>query len=80
MFPEILKGFWRMAAYNQKESLNPVSKIYSQFEPRARRLLDLAGSDSFRIWKLMEMDDIPTWSRNRTALLADEGGSCLLSF
>jgi hypothetical protein len=40
MFPEILKGFWRMAAYNQKESLNPVSKIYSEFEP---------GHDGFSI-------------------------------
>jgi salicylate hydroxylase len=58
-------------AYNHKISLSTVQKIYSDFSPIALRMHDLADPDGFRIWPLMDMDDIPTWSANRTLLLGD---------
>ena len=58
-------------AYNQKASFSTVQSIYSDFDPVARRLLELPDPDGFRIWKLVDMDDIPNWSSNHTALLGD---------
>ena len=58
-------------AYNQKAPFSTVQSIYSDFEPRARRLFELADPDGFRIWKLVDMDDIPRWSLHRTTLLGD---------
>ncbi len=45
--------------------------IYQAFEPRAIRLFELADPNGFRIWKLLDMDEIPHWSLNHTALLGD---------
>lgn len=58
-------------AYNHKISLEKVREIYSEFDPRAIRLLELADPDGFRVWELMDMDEIPRWSAQRTVLLGD---------
>ncbi|KAL2052348.1 hypothetical protein ABVK25_007507 [Lepraria finkii] len=58
-------------AYNQKASFSTVQSIYSDFDPVARQLLELPDPDGFRIWKLVDMDDIPNWSSTDTALLGD---------
>ena len=57
--------------YNQKASLATVQAIYSDFEPRARRLFELTDPEGFRVWKLVDMEDIPSWSSNCTTLLGD---------
>ena len=46
-------------------------EIYKEFDPRAIRLLELADPNGFRVWKLMDMDEIPRWSTKRTVLLGD---------
>ena len=61
----------RCVAYNQKASLDTVLSIYKDFDPRATRLFELADPEGFRVWKLVDMDEIPTWSRNSTVLLGD---------
>ena len=58
-------------SYNQKASLETVLKIHKGWDPRAIRLIELADQEGFRIWKLMDMDDIPTCSRNHTVLIGD---------
>ena len=57
--------------YNQKVSLEKVLDIYKDFDPIAIRLLKIANPDGFRVWKLMDMDEIPRWSRNNTVLMGD---------
>ena len=59
------------SAYNQKASFETVRAIHEGWDPRALRLIDLADRDGFRIWKLMDMDELPTCSRNRTVLVGD---------
>lgn len=36
-----------------------------------QRILSLAPPNGLRAWKLMDMDDLPHWSLNRTVLLGD---------
>ena len=57
--------------YNQKASRETVLSIYGEFDPVARRLVEMADPDGLRVWKLMDMDEIPAWSRNRTVLVGD---------
>ena len=45
--------------------------IYKEFDSKARRLFELADPQGFRVWKLLDMDEIPNWSRNHTVLLGD---------
>lgn len=58
-------------AYNQPISLDTVRSIYAEFEPVAIRLLELADPNGFRVWKLIDIDEIPTWSLNHSVLLGD---------
>jgi salicylate hydroxylase len=59
------------AAYNHKISLHTIKKIYGGFSPIALRMHDLADPAGFRVWPLMDMDDVPHWSLTRTLLLGD---------
>ncbi|KAI1774750.1 FAD/NAD(P)-binding domain-containing protein [Hypoxylon cercidicola] len=59
------------ASYNQKISLDVAKDIYKNFDKVIVRLLELADPGGFRVWKLMDMDDIPHWSKNRVVLLGD---------
>lgn len=63
--------------YDKKVSLQTVHDIYSEFEPRLHRLFDKADPDGFRIWKLMEMSELPTWSQNRTVIIGDAAHAVL---
>ncbi|CAF9936813.1 hypothetical protein IMSHALPRED_010910 [Imshaugia aleurites] len=58
-------------SYNNKVSFETVRDVHNGWDPRAIRLLELADPDGFRIWKMMDMDEIPRCSRNRTALVGD---------
>ncbi|KAL8641724.1 MAG: hypothetical protein Q9228_001496 [Teloschistes exilis] len=60
-------------AYNQVASFETALDIYKDFEPAALRLFHLAHPDGLRVWPLQDMDEIPTWSKNRTVLLGDAG-------
>ncbi|KAL6714233.1 hypothetical protein ACLMJK_007656 [Lecanora helva] len=58
-------------AYNQKASLQTVKDIFRNFEPRAQRLIELADSETFRMWELLDMDDIPRWTNNHAVMIGD---------
>ncbi|KAI4125168.1 MAG: hypothetical protein LQ338_004423 [Usnochroma carphineum] len=58
-------------AYNQSAPLSTVLDIYKDFHPAVIRLLNLADPNGFRVWKLVDMDEIPSWSRKRTVLIGD---------
>ena len=61
----------RLVAYNEKISFDDVLGIYGDFDPIAKRLFSLADPNGFRVWRLKDMDDHPSWSLNRTTLLGD---------
>ena len=44
---------------------------FSDFEPHARRLLELVPQDRLFKWGLFDRDPLPTWTRGRATLLGD---------
>ncbi|KAI1766658.1 FAD/NAD(P)-binding domain-containing protein [Hypoxylon sp. FL1150] len=59
------------SSYNQKISLDTAKNIYKEFDKVVVRLLELADPGGFRVWKLLDMDDLPHWSKNRVVLIGD---------
>jgi 2-polyprenyl-6-methoxyphenol hydroxylase-like FAD-dependent oxidoreductase len=57
--------------YDQKAPFDIVRSIYNEIDPTARRLLEVANPDGFRIRRLIDVKDFPNWSINSTALLSD---------
>lgn len=58
-------------SYNHKVSFETVRDVHKGWDPRAIRLFELADPNGFRIWKLMDMDEIPQCSRSHTVLIGD---------
>ena len=59
------------AAYNQPISQSATLSIYAEFDNISRRLLELADPTGLRVWKLLDLDDLPRWSAGRVVLLGD---------
>ena len=58
-------------SYNNKIPFKTVRDIHVGWDPRAIRLLELADPEGFRVWKLMDMDEIPQCSKHQTVLIGD---------
>jgi salicylate hydroxylase len=67
----VIQSLLTVLEYNQKISVDTVCDIYKEFDEIAIRLLKLADPNGFRVWKLMDMDEIPHWSTNHTVMIGD---------
>jgi 2-polyprenyl-6-methoxyphenol hydroxylase-like FAD-dependent oxidoreductase len=57
--------------WNKQGSLNQLLEVYKHFSPAVVRLLGKAPPESLKVWKLLDMDVLPTWVRGRLGLLGD---------
>jgi 2-polyprenyl-6-methoxyphenol hydroxylase-like FAD-dependent oxidoreductase len=45
--------------------------VYKDFDPNLLALLDKADPESLKVWELLNMDELPTWTSERLALIGD---------
>ncbi|EAT85338.2 hypothetical protein SNOG_07872 [Parastagonospora nodorum SN15] len=57
--------------WDQAGDLDLLLKVYSTFYPAVLKLLGKAEPGSIKVWKLLDMDVIPSWTNKRLALLGD---------
>ena len=60
-----------LADWNQGGNKKQLLDIYSDFAPNVKALLEKADPDTLRLWQLLDMDKLQTWTRGRLALLGD---------
>lgn len=58
-------------AWDQSGSVDKLLEVYKSFEPAVLKLLSKAEPSSVKIWKLLDMKALPSWSTGRLALLGD---------
>lgn len=46
-------------------------QIYKKFEPNARAILGKVDDSKLKVWKLLDMENMPTFVNERLALLGD---------
>ncbi|CAK7234558.1 hypothetical protein SEUCBS140593_008984 [Sporothrix eucalyptigena] len=46
-------------------------QVYEKFSPSLLALLDKADAETLKVWELMDMDALPSWTCDRMALLGD---------
>lgn len=46
-------------------------KVYQNFDQKVLALFRKANPTSLKVWKLMDMEVLPTWIKGRLALLGD---------
>lgn len=45
--------------------------IYTSFGPMAEALLTMVDESDLKVWTLLDMERIPTWTKGNLALLGD---------
>lgn len=46
-------------------------KVYENFDPALVNLLGKADASSLKVWELLDMEVLPSWTQDRLALLGD---------
>lgn len=59
------------ADWNQEASMETMQKVYSTFEPAVQAMLRKADPETLKVWSLLDMDEIPVWSKDKLALMGD---------
>lgn len=69
-------------------NLDQLLQVYKGFDPKALALLSKADPATLKVWKLLDMEILPTWTKDRLALLGDaahpflphqgQGGACAI--
>ncbi|KKK11821.1 FAD binding domain protein [Aspergillus rambellii] len=57
--------------WGQSGNLEKMLQIFSAFDPAVLNLLSKADPNSVRVWKLLDMEEIPQWHNERLVLLGD---------
>lgn len=57
--------------WNQDGNKERMLEIGSVFAPPVRALLEKAPEDTLKVWTLLDMDVLPTWTNGNMALLGD---------
>ena len=75
-------------SWNSSGNQEQLLLIYKGFDPRALSLLSKADPATLKVWKLLDMEVMPTWINEKLALLGDaahpflphqgQGGACAI--
>jgi 2-polyprenyl-6-methoxyphenol hydroxylase-like FAD-dependent oxidoreductase len=58
-------------AWNTRGNYEKMLQVYEGFDPALLALLKKADVDGLKVWKLLDMEVLPTWVNKRLALLGD---------
>ena len=57
--------------WNNEGSLDAMLRVFKDFDTSVTTLLAKADAKTLKVWKLLDMDEIPVWAKDRLALLGD---------
>jgi 2-polyprenyl-6-methoxyphenol hydroxylase-like FAD-dependent oxidoreductase len=57
--------------WNNRGNHEKMLEVYKDFDPAVLALLKKADAETLKVWKLLDMDILPTWVNERLALLGD---------
>ncbi|KAI0482202.1 hypothetical protein GGR56DRAFT_619005 [Xylariaceae sp. FL0804] len=58
-------------AWNKQGSIEQVLKVYEGFDPALKALIKKVDPAELKVWQLLDMEKLPTWTKDRLALLGD---------
>ena len=57
--------------WNKEASLEQLLNVFGKFPADLLTLLRMADPASIKVWKLLDMDTLPTWVKGKLALLGE---------
>ncbi|KAF2132052.1 FAD/NAD(P)-binding domain-containing protein [Dothidotthia symphoricarpi CBS 119687] len=52
-------------------NIDKMLEVYKNFEPAALKLLSMADEESLKVWELLDMEKLPTWTEQKLVLIGD---------
>lgn len=59
------------AEWNKEADFGQFLKVYENFDPALLALAKKVDPTSIKVWQLMDMEKLPTWTQGKLALLGD---------
>jgi salicylate hydroxylase len=59
------------AGWNTSATIAQVKAVYSDFLPAMQALLDMPDPTSIKLWRLLDLEPLGTWTRGSAALIGD---------
>lgn len=57
--------------WNHQGDLDRMLQVYKDFEPALLKLLAMAEKDALKVWELLDMPKLPTWTEGRLCCIGD---------
>ncbi|KAI4670487.1 uncharacterized protein J4E79_000769 [Alternaria viburni] len=57
--------------WQNQGNLNKMLDVYKDFEPAILKLLGMADEETLKVWELLDMDQLPTWTDEKLVLIGD---------
>ncbi|KAH6648283.1 hypothetical protein BKA67DRAFT_593957 [Truncatella angustata] len=57
--------------WNKQGSIEQVLKVYQDFDPALKQLISKVDPAELKVWQLLDMDKLPTWTKEKLALIGD---------
>ncbi|OIW34539.1 FAD/NAD(P)-binding domain-containing protein [Coniochaeta ligniaria NRRL 30616] len=57
--------------WNKQASIEQVLKVYENFDPAIKALISKVEPSSIKVWQLLDMEKLETWTKGKLVLLGD---------
>ncbi|KAI1844277.1 hypothetical protein JX265_007884 [Neoarthrinium moseri] len=57
--------------WNKTGTVEQVLKVYEEFDPALKHLVSKVDPAELKVWQLLDMDKLPTWTKGKLALIGD---------
>ena len=57
--------------WQNQGNISKMLEIYKDFEPPVVKLLSMADEETLKVWELLDMDSLPTWTDHKLVLIGD---------
>ncbi|KNG47470.1 FAD/NAD(P)-binding domain-containing protein [Stemphylium lycopersici] len=57
--------------WQNQGNIGKMLEIYKDFEPAILKLLSMADEETLKVWELLDMEQLPTWTHEKLALIGD---------
>lgn len=59
------------AEWNKQADVKQIVKVFKDFDPILLKLIEKVEPSSVKVWQLMDMEKLPSWTSGKLALLGD---------
>ncbi|KAH9909374.1 hypothetical protein F4778DRAFT_768240 [Xylariomycetidae sp. FL2044] len=57
--------------WNKQGSVEQILKVYRDFDPALKQLISKVDPAELKVWQLLDMDKLPSWTKGKLVLLGD---------